>query len=262
MADGGEGGGAEGGVSEGGSGLEGVPSKFINSETGQADLAGLGKAYTELEGKIRSQKSELTESLSKSIREEVEGERYANRPESADLYEVAVPEGLELPDDVEWEVNPDDPILNWWKEFVFEQGGDQEMFDQGLGMYLGAQVAMLPDIQGELEALGEHGSARVERVQLWGQNNLGEEAQDGFAELMNSAKGIELMETIMDKMGEAPFSPQDAAWAGKEAPSAEILREMSNDPRYWDPGKRDPAYVRTVDEYAEALGNYEDRMRG
>lgn len=263
MADGGDGtsGAGESGSEGGYAAPEGVPGKFFDSSTGETNLAGLGKAYTELEGKIRSQKSELTKSLSESIRAEIEAERFTNRPESADDYQVGVPDGVQLPDDVEWEVNPDDPMLGWWKEFVFEQGGDQAMFDKGIEMYLGAQVAMMPDIQAEMEQLGEHGPARVERVQLWGQNTLGEDAQEGFAELMSSAAGIQLMETIMDKMGEAPFSPQDFAYAGQEAPSPDILREMSNDPRYWDPGRREAAYVREVDAYAEALGAYEDQMR-
>ncbi|MEK9909124.1 MAG: hypothetical protein VW498_02050 [Candidatus Thalassarchaeaceae archaeon] len=256
MADGGEGAApAEGGGET--AAVEapaGVPAKFFDAESGSVNYEAWGKSYGELEGKIRTQKSELTQSL----RNEWDAERVANRPETPNDYEVRVPEGFELPDDVEWDVQEDDPMLNWWKDFVYEQGGNQEMFDQGLAMYLTAQTAMLPDIAAEMEALGEYGQSRVERVQLWAQQNLSEENNEGLIGLMSSAAGIKVMEEMMEKMGEAPFSPQDTTYAGGDLVTMDMIIAKKQDDRYWNPLTRDAEYIREVDALVERLARQED----
>lgn len=266
MADGGEGAGASESASEGSAstGAEmpaGVPSKFWNADAGSVNYEAWGKATGELEGKLRTQKSDLTKELSESLRTEWDNERFANRPETPNDYEMRVPEGMELPEGMEWEFSDDDPMLGWWKETVHEMGGNQEMFDAGVQQFIEAQLGSMPDVEAEMEALGEYGESRVERVQLWAQKNLGEDMMPAMAEMMSSAKNIEVVEAIMDKMGEAPFSSQEATAFGKGDSYAD-LREMQNDPRYWDPLNRDRAFVKKVEDGYRELEAQERRGRG
>ena len=260
MADGGEGSDGGGEATDSGSveAPAGVPGKFWDSISGTVNNEAWGKSYGELEGKLRTQKNDLT----KSLREQWDSERFANRPESIDDYQVNLPEGLELPEGIEWDVAEDDTMVSWWKDFVFEQGGDQAMFDKGLAMYLGAQMSKLPDVERDMEALGEYGQQRAERVQLWAQNTLSEDGMSNLTDMMTTAKGLEVMEELMEKMGEAPFSPQDSAYAGTDMPSESVLREKMNDERYWNPLKRDPAYVREIEEAFARIGEHEDKIAG
>lgn len=257
MADGNEG---SEGVSDSGSveAPSGVPGKFWDNKSGNVNHEAWGKSYVELEGKLRSQKNDLT----KSLRAEWDSEKLANRPDSIDDYRFELPEGLELPEDVEWDIDPEDPMLGWWKEFVFDQGGDQEMFDKGLAMYVGAQMSQLPDIEAELEKLGEYGMQRAERVQLWAEKTLSEEKNASLTSMMTTAEGLGVMEELMEKMGESPFSPQDSVYAGQDLLDPTMIREKMNDPRYWDPLKRDAGYVREIEELWQRHGDYEDKMQG
>jgi len=252
MADGGESAGASegGGEATESTGAEmpaGVPSKFWNAEAGSVNFEAWGKATGELEGKLRTQKSDLTKELSESLRSEWDTERFANRPETANDYEMKIPEGMELPEGMEWEFSDDDPMLGWWKETVHEMGGSQEMFEAGVGQFIEAQLGAMPNLDSEMEALGEYASSRVERVQMWAQQNLAEDMMPAMADMMSSAKNIEVVEALMEKMGEAPFSSQEMTAFGKGDSYAE-LREMQNDPKYWDPLNRDPAHVKKVED--------------
>ena len=82
---------------------------------------------------------------------------------------------------------------------------------------------------------------------MWSQQNLSEDLMPAMADMMSSAKNIEVVEALMDKMGEAPFSPQEMTAFGKGDSYAE-LREMQNQPEYCDPLKRDPAHVKKVED--------------
>lgn len=258
MADSGEG--SDSGVSTDSGSTEapmGVPGKFWDGESGSVNHEAWGKSYGELEGKLRTQKNEL----SKSMKAEWESERLSNRPESMDDYELNIPEHIQLPDDMEWSVAEDDPMMGWWRNLVFEQGGNQEMFDQGISMFLESQMANLPDIEAEMQELGDYGPQRAERVQMWAEKNLSEDSMAGLTDMMTSAKNLQVVEELMDKMGEAPFSPQDSAYAGMDLPDPIMIREKMNDPRYWDPLKRDAAYVREIEEMWQRHGEYEDKMQ-
>ena len=134
-----------------------------------------------------------------------------------------------------------------WGKATGEMGGSQEMFEAGVGQFIEAQMSAMPNLDAEMEALGEYASSRVERVQMWAQQNLGEDMMPAMADMMSSAKNIEVVEALMEKMGEAPFSSQEMTAFGKGDSYAE-LREMQNDPKYWDPLNRDAAHVKKVED--------------
>jgi|10_taG_2_1085330.scaffolds.fasta_scaffold04449_8 hypothetical protein len=260
MADGGEGSsaeaGGEGGESTAAEMPAGVPTKFWDGDAGSVNYEAWGKSYNEMGGKLRSQKAELTD----SIRSELETERFANRPESASDYKLEMPESIaeSMPEGVEWQWEDGDPMVGWWRDVVHEAGGDQDMFNSGIEMYMASQLGGLPDLDSEMEALGDHAAPRVERVQMWAQQNLSEEGMAGLTDMMTSAEAIGVMEELMSKMGEAPFSAQDIPGRGDGTTYADLRAKME-DPKYWNPLLRDDAYVKDVEAGFQRLAELEDK---
>jgi len=221
----------------------GVPEKFWDAKSGQVNYESWGKSTSELQGKLRSIKSDTE----KATREAVEAERFANRPETADAYELKVPDSIEMPEGLEFQFNENDPMLAFWRDTVFNNGGDQEMFEQGIEAYINAQFGMMPDYDAEMKDLGEQGQYRAERVNLWAKANLSEDTYGALEEFATTAKGITALEEMMEKAGEPAFSPTTNT-SGQPVKSVEDLRKMQSDPRYYDPNKRDPAFVKEIEE--------------
>ena len=71
------------------------------------------------------------------------------------------------------------------------------------------------------------------------------EYEDVIISIGTSAKGIEMMEFLMQNVKDASVSGD----AGVSARTTEDdLRTKMQDPRYWNPVKRDIAFVKEVDE--------------
>jgi hypothetical protein len=200
---------------------EWLPEKFNTPE----DLV---SSYSALESKLGKGDEELRE----SIMSEIEAEAFSNRPESAGDYEL--PEGL----DNEW---AEDPNVEWWSNFAWENGFSQEEFEEGLSRFLPDG----PDLEAELQKLGDNANARIETVALWAQKNIPETLQDEVMRLGETADGIQLLEHLMSSMNDESIGGQDSMVSGL---SKGDLETMMRDPRYWDNSRRDPAFVKQVDE--------------
>ena len=70
-----------------------------------------------------------------------------------------------------------------------------------------------------------------------------EEHADAILQIGQTAKGIEALEFIMSKVGSAQMSADAGLPTGM---TEDKLRSMMTDERYWNPAKRDPAYVKEV----------------
>lgn len=228
---------------------EGVPVKFFDVTTGDIDHGAWGKSTKSLEGKLRTSKADMK----KVVTEEFNTARLANRPESADDYALQVPESVKMPEGFEFTFNEKDPSIKAWREMVHELGGNQDMFDQGVSMYINSQLNSMPDYETEVAALGEQGLERAEAVNLWAQANLTEDTYAALESFAVTAKGIEALEEIMEKSGEPAFSPSDFDNTGVSKATLEDLQTKQADPRYWDVNKRDPKFVREVDAGFEKL---------
>jgi hypothetical protein len=123
---------------------EWLPEKFKSPE----DLV---TSYTSLESKLGKGQDELRE----SIMGEIEQEAFANRPESSGDY--TLPEGA---DEL-----ADDPNVDWWANFAWENGFSQDEFNEGLARMMPDQ----PDLDAESAKLGDNAEARIEAVALWSQ---------------------------------------------------------------------------------------------
>lgn len=205
---------------------EWLPEKFNTPE----DLA---SSYSQLESKLGTSQEEMRQQLI----EEFEQTAIEGRPDTAGDY--LVPEGLD-----DTLVN-DNELFQWWANHAFENAYSQEEFEQGINMYAQALDANQPDLDAEKAALGENADARIEAVDLWSQKFFPEEYQDAILGLGASAKGIEALEFLMSQMSASSM----AGNTGAIQPLNEgDLQSMMKDERYWNPAKRDNAYVQKVQE--------------
>jgi|TARA_R110000823_G_C15932928_1_gene499688 hypothetical protein len=225
-----------------------VDEKFWNSDTGTVNTEAWSKSYNEMGKQIRTKSS----SMEKDLRASMESERFANRPETSSEYTTDLPDGVEMPEGREWGFAEDDPMVTWLRDSIHEQGGDQEAFDDALIGYMNAKIDSEPDFQEQVDALGDYGAERVQRVEGFIQNMLSEELQEVVFEESKSSDMIKVFEEIMTKMGEPNFTPQEFGVEGDVATGLAELREMQLDPRYLT----DKKYTKEIDDgYVRLYGN-------
>jgi len=199
---------------------EWLPEKFNTPE----DLV---NSYSSLESKLGKGESELRE----SIMNEIESEAFANRPEKAGDY--TLPEGM---DEL-----ATDPNIEWWSNFAWENGFSQDEFNEGLSRMMPPQ----PDLDAEIEKLGDNANARIEAVALWSQKNLPAEFEQEVMRMGETAEGVQLLEHFMSALSSGSVSGDATT---PTVLGRQELESMMKDPRYWDNTRRDAAFVRQVDE--------------
>ena len=204
---------------------EWLPEKYKTPE----DLA---KAYKELESKMGKGEEELR----KSIMAELEEAAMSDRPETKGDYQ--------LPEDID-DSAVDSELLSWWADHAFENGYSQEEFQQGVGKYMEALGANLPDLEAEAAKLGDTAKDRIEAATLFARKEFPQDVMPAIERMCETAEGIMALEIIMDKMRDPEVSTE-ANSAGRL--TEDSLRQMADDPRYWHVTQRDPAYVKQVDE--------------
>lgn len=210
---------------EGGERPEWLPEKYKTPE----DLA---KAYQSLESKLGKKDEELRE----QVTQELTAKQLEGRPETAGDYQL--PEIIDAAEAV------DNELLKWWSEHSFENGYDQDKFEEGIALYAKAMESNQPDLQAEAAKLGENASSRINAASMFAQKVFPEESMPAIHRMFESADGIIAMEALMEKMKDGSFSADSSPVreGGKDE-----LHEMMRDERYWNTSKRDPAFVKQVD---------------
>jgi len=216
-----------------------VQDKFWDADRNEVNLENLASSYNSLEKKLGSR----TEDLSKQIRQDIELERLSKAPEE---YKVNLPE---LPENVDVSVSDDMEIVQWWKETAKSNGLSQEQFDQGVNMFINNAVATLPDINVEMEKLGDTAKERIEAAELWSKKNLSPDAYNTFSSVASTAEGVKAIEEIMKLTKDSPIPTTPTQVS--VTPDIQDLKSMLNDPRYYDSNQRDPAYVKRVEQLFE-----------
>ena len=221
-----------------------VQDKFWDTERKEVNLENLASSYNALEKKLGSR----TEDLSKQIRTDLEQEKLGKTPEE---YKVNLPE---LPENVDVTVSDDMELVQWWKDTAKQNGLSQEQFDQGVNAFVNNAVATLPDVNAEMEKLGDNAKERIEASELWSKKNLSPESYSTFSSLAATAEGVKVIEEIMKLTKDSPIPTTPTQVS--VTPNEDDLKSMLQDPRYWDSSKRDPAYVKRVTElYEKAYQN-------
>ena len=206
--------------------LAALPEKFKSLE----DMV---ESYSNLESKIGAKEETFRDQFMK----EMEEQAYANRPESVGDYV--------LPDSIDDEMATDNPLLQWWANTAFENGYSQDEFAEGIEMYVNAVNADVPDYDAEVEKLGDNASARTEAASLFANQFFPEEMLGAVERMCETAEGIMVVEHIMDALKEG--GPSNGAVEVSRETEAD-LRQMMLDPRYHDPARRDPTFVKQVDD--------------
>lgn len=211
---------------------EWLPEKFKTPE----DLA---KSYSELSQKLGTKE----EDIRKAIIEEIQSEAFADRPETAGDYQ--------MPESIDAEEAVDNELLQWWANHSFENGYSQDEFEQGIQMYAQAVMGNQPDLEAEAEKLGDNANARIDAASAWANKFFPDEALPAIERMCESHQGIIALEVIMEAMkdgnfaGEAQSSPQK---------TRSELEQMMLDPRFYDNNRRDPNFVKEIEEGFQRLG--------
>lgn len=210
---------------------EWLPEKFQTPE----DLA---KSYGELSTKIGQKEEEIE----KRLQEKLEEEAFSQRPASAGDYQI--PESL---DEQEAATNP---LLKEWAEYAWENGYSQEEFSHWVNKFAEFQNAQQPNLDRVKAELGDNANQRVESAQLFLQKFFPTELQDAIAQLGSSAEGIKAVEFIQKQMQSTTISNQATAPAGL---TQEDIESRMRDPRYYDPARRDRAFIDQVNNDFQKL---------
>ena len=191
----------------------------------------LQKSYDELASKLGKSR----EDVKSEVLQELETEAYANRPASAGDYQIP-----EILDEAEAATNP---LLKWWADYSWDNGLSQEEFNEGITKWAEHTASNQPDLEQVKKDLGDNANARVEATQLFVNKFFPEDLRDAVAELGTSAEGIKALELIQRSMQQA--QPNNQATAPAKQTIEDLMAKM-RDPRYYDPARRDKAYVQEV----------------
>jgi hypothetical protein len=206
---------------------EWLPEKFNSPEA-------LAQSYSELEKAFHGKK----EDIEAAIREQIASEIPEGIPETPGDY--AFPESL----DVDEDAFNESELATWWRETCHAARLPQEAFNEGLETY--ARAMMGPDPAVEMQALGENAQARISAVAAWADTNVSDEGEYAALQRMaQTASGIQLLEKMM---GGSTTGASISSSDGQPTLTVEELIEAQNDERYWNPNKRDPSFVKKVDE--------------
>ena len=208
-----------------------LPEKFTTPE----DMA---KSYGELE----SWKGKKEEDIRSAIHKELEEEAYSQRPASADDYQI--PEILDEKEAV------DNQLLNWWAKYSWNNGLSQDEFNEGVNAFAEYVNGEQVDLEAVKAELGDNANQRVEAAQLFMNKFFPAEYHDAIVELGSSSAGIKALEFIQQQM-------QGVAVNGQAVTPAQLtqgdIETKMRDERYWNPAKRDKAFVNEVNNDFQKL---------
>ena len=210
-----------------------LPEKFNSPED-------LGKAYNELSTKLGAKE----EDLKASWQEEMQKEAYADRPATKGDYL--------LPDSISTEDSVDNEFIDWWSSHSFDSGLGQEEFEKGIEVFSKALGRDEPNLEAEAARLGDSSNDRIEAVNLFANQFFPEETLGAIERMCETADGVLALEHIMEKL-KAPSMIGEGS--SSRQITEESLRSMQQDERYWNPQKRDPSYVKQIqDSYQKLYG--------
>ena len=211
---------------------EHIPEKFWKE--GNVDVDEMAKSYTQLETYVGGKEDALREKLI----EELANEHAETVPENYEL--------PKLPEGITEEMVQENPMYSWWQETAKNNGMNQEEYEAGINAYVEMMQSQQPDIDAEVQALGENANSRIDAVNAWASKNFPPEEYEAIQySLGTSASGIQALERIMD-MQKTGVRSEQFTQPEKQLTMADA-RAMMQDKRYYDPRYRDDAYVAKVD---------------
>ena len=221
---------------------EHISDKFWDADSKSVNVEALSTSYNTLEKKL----GKRTEDLTKQIRQDMDNQKSKNVPKE---YEIKMPD--DLPEDVQIDIDKDQPLMKWWSEKAKEMGFSQDQFNEGINQFINNEVGSLPNIEQEMLDLGDNAKERVESANLWAKKHLSEDAYNTISNLASTSNGIKTLEEIMSLNKKSVMPSTPTAIEGK--PTLDDLRSMMKDPRYWKDGEKDNGYIQRVTKLFEAI---------
>jgi len=152
-----------------------------------------------------------------------------------------------LPEGTEFKPDTNNPLFKWWGEHAFNAGLSQEDYEKGIAVYVESLGYNTPDPKEEMKKLGDNAVERVTRAQQWSKANLTEGSYKLLEQLAGTAAGVQLVEEMV-KLHSGYQQGKGPGGDGGYVPTLDSLQTKMKDPRYHDPFKRDPAFVREIEE--------------
>ncbi len=221
---------------------EHISDKFWDADSKSVNVEALSTSYNTLEKKL----GKRTEDLTKQIRQDMDNQKSKNVPKE---YEIKMPD--DLPEDVQIDIDKDQPLMKWWSEKAKEMGFSQDQFNEGISQFINNEIGGLPNIEQEMLDLGDNAKERVESANLWAKKHLSEDAYNTISNLASTSNGIKTLEEIMSLNKKSVMPSTPTAIEGK--PTLDDLRSMMKDPRYWKDGEKDNGYIQRVTKLFEAI---------
>lgn len=161
-------------------------------------------------GKYEIDETRLGEMLQRQAEQDL---RKATLPASADLYEAKLPEGFQLPGNIEYRFNSDDPSLVAARNWAAAKGLTQAEFSQVLGIYAshvaGQEAALAERSRAELEKVGVNAPQRIDAVGKFLDGFMGTADAKQIRALIVTDSMLRYHEAVMNKLtsqGSASFS--------------------------------------------------------
>lgn len=148
----------------------------------------------------------------------------------------------------------EDDMVKWWRGFAHEMGLGQEQFMKGIGGYLRTMQSVTSTFsEAEAARLGENRANRVDAVKMFIETNVTDKAQaEALKGSMKTADAIAGMERLMSLVKPGSVLPGTGT-VGNKYTTLDDIKKAKLDPRYSDPARREPAYVREIDEALKRL---------
>ena len=217
-----------------------IPEKFWDADESAPNVEALAQGYNELERFVGKKTDDIREEV---IRQQM-AELDENRPEAPDKYLATFSEDSPFKE-LEDQLTYDDPVLKMWADVSHKAGLSNEEYSEGIHNYLEA-MASGPDVAQEIQRLGENGEARVEAVDMWARKNLPDDMYDALSAQIQTAEAFQALETLMSNSKPAQTNAYNAE-SVTARPEKTDIRAAMDDPKYWDPARRDEAYVKQVE---------------
>ncbi|NTG94250.1 hypothetical protein [Rhizobium rhizogenes] len=161
----------------------------------------------------------------------------ASRPESADAYEVALPQDFKLPENIKLEegqsiVDPADPRVVELRKIAHAKGWSQSDFQDvlalGVNMDIATQERQAEALKAESAKLGSRSKERIEAVTSWVDAKLGPKLGNALKHMLYTAEQVEAFERLMSvNRGDVPGTPGAGRDVGKKEISDEEWDKMS-----------------------------------
>ena len=222
---------------------EHIPEKFWDTDAGEVKVDDLAKSYINLEKFSTGKKDEMRESILAELESEA-------REEAPETYELP-----KLVEGITEDMVRENPMTTWWEQKCKDLALPQEMFEEGVNTWIDTIMNSGPNLDDEMSKLGENAKARIDAVTDFAQSNFPPEEFEVIANMIgSSATGISALERIMDMQKSNIGRSAQVAQPERELTVSDV-KQMMNDPRYFDQRFRDRDYVAKVDAAWSRLNN-------